>query len=74
MDKTAVKAAIIAAISEEIDLWLDKSEEIKDGYEYETEFINTTQKVNKIMLSKSLGNVSSDRNKKNSRPVLGSLK
>ena len=74
MEKAAVKAAILSAISEEIDLWLDKSESIKDGYEYETEFINTTQKVNKIMLSESIGKVSPDRNKKKSRPVLGSLK
>ena len=74
MDKLSVKAAILSAISEEIDLWLDKSESINDGYEYETEFLNTTQKVNKIMLSESLGKVSIDRNKKKSRPVLGRLK
>jgi hypothetical protein len=74
MDKLSLKAAILSAISEEIDLWLDKSESLNDGYEYETEFLKTTKKVNKIMLSESLGKISTDRNKKNSRPVLERLK
>jgi hypothetical protein len=74
MDKTTIKTAILSAISEEIDLWLDKEENIKDGYEYESEFMNTAHKVNQIMLSKSLGKISSKRNKKKSRPVLENLK
>jgi hypothetical protein len=74
MDKLALKAELMASISEEIDLWLEKSESIKEGSEYETEFITMTQKINKLMLTKSLGNVSSNRNnKKNFRPVLGRL-
>jgi hypothetical protein len=75
MDKIAVKKAILSALSEEIDLWLDKSEGIKDGYEYETEFINTARHVNKILLSNSLGDVLSNRNsKKNFTPVSDNLK
>jgi hypothetical protein len=74
MDKTTMKTAIMSALSEEIDLWLEKEEMIKDGYEYEDEFINTARKVNQILLTKSLGVISSNRNKKNSRPVLGSSK
>jgi len=74
MDKLAVKTAILSAVSEELDLWLDQSETIKDGYEYETAFINTAQRVNKILLSKSLGTLSSNRNKKNFRPVSENLK
>jgi hypothetical protein len=64
MDKLSVKASILSAISEEIDLWLDKSETIKDGYEYETEFMDVSRKVNKIMLAESLGQVSTNKNKK----------
>jgi hypothetical protein len=71
MDKTTIKTAILSAISEELDLWLDKEGTIKDGYEYENEFMNTAHKINQIMLSKSIGTVTSNRNKKNSRPVLG---
>jgi len=74
MDKLAVKTAILSAISEELDLWLEKSESIKDGYEYETEFINTARQVNSILLTKSLGKTSVNRNKKNFTPVLENLK
>jgi len=74
MDKLAVKTAILSAISEELDLWLEKSESIKDGYEYETEFMNTARQVNSILLTKSLGKTSVNRNKKNSTPVLENLK
>ena len=65
---------MFSAISEEIDLWLAKEGTLTDGYEYETAFIQTSRNENKILLSKSQGDVSSNRNKKNSRPVLGSLK
>jgi hypothetical protein len=74
MDKLVLKTEILSAISAELDLWLEKSDHIKDGYEYETEFINTARQVNGILLSKSLGKTSVNRNKKNSTPVLGSLK
>jgi len=74
MDKSTIKASILQSISEELDLWLAKESTIQDGYEYETEFMNTARKVNQILLSKSLCPTSVNRNKKNSRPVLGSLK
>ena len=74
MEQSAKKMAILSAISEEVDLWLSKEGSIKDGYTYESEFIDTTRKINQILLSKSLGSVSSNKNKKNSRPVLGGSK
>jgi len=74
MDKSTIKASILHSISEELDLWLDKEHTIKDGYEYETEFMHTARKVNQILFSKSLGSISGNRNKKNSGPVLGSTK
>lgn len=74
MDKASLKSLMLSAISEELDLWLDKESSIKDGYEYETEFMHTARNVNRIMLSKSLGDISGNRNKKNSIPVLGSSK
>ena len=64
MDKSIKKAALLSAISEELDLWLDKENLIKDGYEYENEFMKTAQKVNQILLSKSLNSSSCNRNKK----------
>ncbi len=74
MDKASIKASMLSAISEELDLCLDKESTIKDGYQYETEFMNTAHNVNRIMLSRSLGEVSDNRNKKNSTPVFGSSK
>ena len=59
----------MSAISEELDLWLSKEFSITDGYEYENEFLKTARKVNQVMFSKSLGEVSCNRNKKNSIPV-----
>jgi hypothetical protein len=70
MDKSALKTAMLSAISEELDLWIDKESGITDGYQYESEFINTTRKINRILLSKSLGKISGNRNKKNFIPVL----
>jgi hypothetical protein len=63
-DKTALKEILISAISEELDLWLEKESTITDGYEYESEFIKVARQVNHILLSKSLGKVSRSRNKK----------
>ncbi len=74
MDKRAIKTAILSAISEELDLWLEKEDAIDDGYEYESEFIKAAQKINRIILSKSLDTTPVNRNKKNSRPVLGNSK
>ena len=74
MDKATLKKDILSAISEELDLWLDKEGAIQDGYEYESEFMKTARQVSHIMLSKSLGEVSCNRNKKNFIPVLESMK
>ena len=73
MDTTAIKTAMLSAISEELDLWLYKEKEIKDGYEYESEFMKTAHQVNRILLRKSIGTVSSNRGKKNFIPVLERL-
>ena len=69
-----LKTSILSAISEELDLWLAKESSIKDGYDYESEFMKTTRKMNHILLSKSLGEVSCNRNKKNFKPVLANMK
>jgi hypothetical protein len=73
MDKSAVKEAMLSAISGELELWLDKESLIKDGYDYEEEFIKLTRRVNHILLSKSLGEVSPNRNKKKLHTCFGRL-
>jgi hypothetical protein len=74
MDRLALKSEILSAISAELDLWLDKESGIRDGYTYESEFMKTARQVTHLMLSKSLGEVSCNRNKKNFIPVLESMK
>ena len=74
MNKLEIKSAILASMSAELDEWLDKQENIGSGYEYETEFMKVAQKVNKIILEKSLGKLPGSRNKKNSIPVLAKWK
>jgi hypothetical protein len=73
MDQSAIKSAMLSAISEELDLWLDKANSITDGYEYESEFIAMTRQLNQILLSKSLGTVSSNRNKKKLHTCFGTF-
>jgi len=70
MDKAATKAAILTAISEEVDLWLDKESGIKDGYEYEDQLIKTVRNVGRIMSGKSLGTVPRSRNQKKTPHLL----
>jgi hypothetical protein len=75
MDKAMVKAAMLAAISDEIDLWLDKEGGIKDGYEYEEEFMKTARNVSRALLLRSLGETPRGRNgKKKSTPASGGSK
>jgi len=70
MDKSTLKSMMLSAISEELDSWLDKETTITDGHQYEDEFMKTAHRINHILFTKSLGEVSCNRNKKNSIPVL----
>lgn len=51
-------------LSEEIDMWLDKQQALTSGYEYETELMKVGQRVNRIILEKSLGEQPRSRNAK----------
>jgi hypothetical protein len=70
MKKEEIKAAIMEALGQEVDIWLTAQEQIKDGYEYEDKFMKVAQKVNQIVFSKSMGPIPVNRNKKNFRHVL----
>jgi hypothetical protein len=72
MERQELKAALMASISEEIDQWLDKKDTISSGYEYETQLMQTGQKINRLLIQHSVGK-SGSRDKKNSIPVLGKL-
>ena len=64
-EKSALKSAMLTAISDELDLWLAKESNIGDSYECENEFLKTTRRINHVLFSQSLGEISGDRNKKN---------
>jgi hypothetical protein len=71
MEQSTIKAEILSAISGELDVWLSEQTSIKDGYEYESRYIEFAQKINRTILLKSLGKQPGSRNKKNFTPVLG---
>ena len=70
MNTSTIKSEILAAISSELDTWLPEQLVIKDGYKYETHFMEFAQKINRTILEKSMGSLPSSRNKKNFIPVL----
>ena len=71
-ERAALKAAIMQGLSEEVDKWLDQQPTITSGYDYETEFMKVAQRVNKVLLEKSLGKQPRSRNdKKKFTPALG---
>jgi hypothetical protein len=74
MEKSEIKAAILAGISEELDQWLDKKDSISTGYEYETQLLQVAKKMNRLLAEHSMGKMPGSRNKKNSIPVLGRSK
>ena len=71
MEKEDIKQEILKLVGQELDQWLDTQSTIKDGYDYEETFMAVSRKVNEIILTKSFGVLPKNRNKKNSRPVLG---
>lgn len=74
MEKEEIKKAMLGKISEELDMWFDRQEKITDGYEYEEKAIASAQNISRILISQSRGELPKSRNKKNSKPVLESLK
>lgn len=69
MDKKEIKSSLLAAIGEEIDVWLEKEPTCKTGYEWETTLVGHAQKINRLIIQHSLGQVPANRNKKNFAPV-----
>lgn len=71
-ERLALKTAIMQSLSEEVDKWLDQRPTLSSGYVYETEFMKVAQRVNKVLLEKSLGAPPQSRNdKKKFIPALG---
>lgn len=64
MKKEELKEEIFKAIGNEIDQWLEESEKIKSGYEYEDKFLIRMRNMAKIIMQKSIGEAGTNRNKK----------
>ena len=65
MDKAELKTAILEAIGTELDVWLDKKDSIKTGYDWETTLAGHARNINQLIIQHSLGAVPNNRNKKN---------
>jgi len=63
-ERAALKQTIMQSLSEEVDKWLDQQPTLTSGYQYETEFMKVAQRVNRILLEKSLGEPPHSRNGK----------
>lgn len=74
MEKEKMKQEIMSAVSQEIDQWLEEESLIKDGITYEATVLKRSLNIGRVMMEKSMGEVSSNRNKKNCTPVLARLK
>jgi hypothetical protein len=64
MEKKQLKEEILSVISNELDIWLEKSGQIKSGYEYEESFMFHMRRINKMILEKSVGTVPKNKNLK----------
>jgi hypothetical protein len=70
MENSQIKAEILSDLSEELDQWLEEQSKITDGYEYESKYMLFAQRMNNIVLQKSMGKLPGSRNKKNFIAVL----
>jgi hypothetical protein len=74
MEKKKLKEEIMAALSQEVDLWLEEEDNLKDGYSYESTILRRSLNMGRTIMEKSIGPLSDNRNKKNFIPVLAKLK
>ncbi len=74
MEKEKIKQEIMAALSMEVDGWLEEESKLKDGFSYEAAIMKRALNMGRAVMEKSVGPVSTNRNKKNFIPVLAKLK
>lgn len=67
MKNEQIKAEILQAFSRELDEFLEDSEKIECGYDYEERYLLFARNTNRIVLQKIVGEIPKNRNnKKNS--------
>ena len=71
MDKSSLKSKMLEQISAELDVWIDKKDSISNGYDYESELLLVTRKVNTLILEQSIGNLPKSRNLKKTSNHIG---
>ena len=64
MKKEEIKQNILRLMSQEVDQWLEIQDKIEDGYEYEEKFLQAARKMNRILLTRSMGKIPGSRNQK----------
>lgn len=74
MEKEKLKQELMAALSMEVDGWLEEESKLADGFSYEAALMKRALNMGRVIMEKSVGEVSSNRNKKNFIPVLAKSK
>ena len=64
MEKGELKAAMLSAITQEVEKWAEESQTIKDGYEYEDTLLLRMRNIGKILMEQSIGKIPKSRNQK----------
>ena len=64
MDKKAIRASILRAVTQEIDEWLEEEPGISDPFQYEHRLLTRSLRMGRALLERTRGELSRDRNKK----------
>lgn len=71
MENEKIKAEILQALSSELDVLFEDMNKIEGAYDYEERYLLFTRMMNKLVLQKIVGEIPTNRNKKNSIRVRG---
>jgi len=61
---------LLASIESELTLWASECNQIDNGYDYESQFIERMRKIGQILLEQSTAIKGAKRDKKKSTPAL----
>lgn len=69
METKELAKELLSSIESEITLWASECNQIDNGYDYESQFIERMRKIGQILLEQSVAMNGAQRDKKKSKPV-----
>lgn len=69
METKELAKELLASIESEITLWASECNQIDNGYDYESQFIERARNISRILLEQSVTMKGPERSKKKSTPV-----